>query len=256
MDKHPLLKHKNIFQNRARSEAQQADGYRTAQSNSLKFPRLNRTADKYTMFTHPHSKLTCHLLLIILMVFLSSCSFSPIKVAPESNYTITQWPQQKSVAKKPISKQTILITTPIAAPGYETSNMIYVMVPYQLKSFANHRWVASPAQLLLPLLADHIRSRHYFKGVMTSPFAGETTYQLNTQLLTLQQEFLQPDSHVRLVMQATLVNTQSGKVLASRVFQAIIPTKSNNPYGGVLATNQAANQVLNQIARFVVKNIA
>ena len=199
-------------------------------------------------------KCSRHFFLVFLIILLSGCGFSPIKVAPESHYTITQWPQHTRVIKKPISKQTILITTPIAAPGYETSNMIYVMVPYQLRSFANHRWVASPAQLLLPLLADHIRSRNYFKVVMASPFSGETTYQLNTQLLVLQQEFLQPDSRVRLVMQATLVNNQSGKVIASRVFQAVIPAKNNNPYGGVLATNQAANQVLNQIARLVVHN--
>lgn len=196
------------------------------------------------------------LIFIISILLLNSCSLSPIKVAPESKYTITQWPQKNITVKKSISNKTILIATPVAAPGYETSRMIYVMVPYQLKSFANHQWVASPAQLLLPLLANHVRSIGYFKGVVTSPFSGATNYQLNTQLLSLQQEFLRPQSDIRLTMQATIVDDLTGKMIASRVFEAVVPTKTNNPYGGVLATNEAANIVLNQIARFTVHAIA
>ena len=195
------------------------------------------------------------LIIFALTAFLSGCSFSPVKVAPELSYTITQWPEESAVKKQSISNKTILITTPVAAPGYESPSMIYVMVPYQLRSYANHHWVSSPAQLLLPLLANHVRARGYFKGVVTSPFAGGTTYQLSTQLLVLQQEFLQPESVVRLTMQATLMDGVTGKMMASRVFEAVVPAKSNNPYGGVLATNKAANQVLMQIARWVVVTI-
>ena len=192
---------------------------------------------------------------LIFAVLLSGCSLSPIKLAPESSYTITQWPEEAVVEKPSKSKQTILVTTPVASPGYESANMIYVMVPYQLRSFANHHWVSSPAQLLLPLIANRLRASGYFKGVVTSPFLGGTTYQLNTQLLVLQQEFLQPQSVVRLTMQATLLDGVTGKMMASRVFEAVVPTKDNNPYGGVLATNKVANQVLMQIARWVVVKV-
>jgi cholesterol transport system auxiliary component len=191
-------------------------------------------------------------IVLTLTVFLSGCSFSPVKVASESSYTITQWPRETNKVLQAKTNKSILITTPIAAPGYETAEMIYVMVPYQLKSYANHHWVSSPAQLLLPLLADRVRATGYFKGVVTSPFSGGTSYQLNTQLLVLQQEFLQPQSVVRLTMQATLMNGETGKMIASRVFEAVVSTKNNNPYGGVLATNKAANQVLTQIAYWVV----
>lgn len=193
--------------------------------------------------------------ILIFAVVLSGCSLAPIKLAPESNYTITQWPEESYIEKQSTSNKTILITTPVAAPGYESPNMIYVMVPYQLRSYANHHWVSSPAQLLLPLLANHVRARGYFKGVVTSPFSGETAYQLNTQLLVLQQEFLQPESVVRLTMQATLMSGVAGKMIASRVFEVVVPAKNNNPYGGVLATNKAANQVLAQIARWAVVKI-
>lgn len=197
-----------------------------------------------------------NIFIFLLLIALGGCSLSPIHVAPESSYTITKWPQENTdlAQKKSISNKTILVTTPVASPGYETASMIYVTVPYELRSFTNHRWVASPAQLLLPLLADRIRARGFFKGVMTSPFSGGATYQLNTQLLSLQQEFLQPQSQIRLRMQATLLNVSTGEMIASGIFQSVVSAQRNDPYAGVLATNEAANQVLGKIARWVVAN--
>ncbi|EKD78055.1 MAG: hypothetical protein ACD_42C00062G0004 [uncultured bacterium] len=195
--------------------------------------------------------------IVLSVVFLSACALSPIQVPVESHYTITQWPiktASKSFSNKSISSKTLLITTPIASPGYDSASMIYVLVPYQLKSFANHRWVAPPADLLLPLMANRMRATKYFRAVVTSPFPGSATYQLNTQLLTLQQEFLQPQSQVRLVMEATLINFATGRVIASRVFQAVIPVEENNPYSGVLATNQAASIVIKNMSAFVINN--
>ena len=196
------------------------------------------------------------LIIFALTAFLSGCSFSPVKVAPELSYTITQWPEESAVKKQSISNKTILITTPVAAPGYESPSMIYVMVPYQLRSYANHHWVSSPAQLLLPLLANHVRARGYFKGVVTSPFAGGTTYQLSTQLLVLQQEFLQPDSRVRLRIGVTLTRIATGDVLASHIFETTVPSPGNNPYSGVLATNQAVTRLSDEIARFTIKQLS
>ncbi|PIZ03763.1 MAG: hypothetical protein COY58_07980 [Gammaproteobacteria bacterium CG_4_10_14_0_8_um_filter_38_16] len=192
---------------------------------------------------------------VFCVIFLTGCDLSPIKVASESSYTMTQWPKKITISKKSVSRSTILVSTPVASPGYRSSRMIYVLIPYQLKAFANHRWVAPPSELLLPLLADQLREAHYFKAVVTSPFSGSASYQLNTQLLTLQQEFLQPQSHIRLTMEATLIHLSNGHVVASRVFQIVIPALQNNPYGGVLAANIAANQMMHQIVKFVVKKV-
>lgn len=151
-----------------------------------------------------------------------------------------------------MTNKTLLVSTPIASSGYASSKMIYILIPFQLKSYVDNRWIAPPSELLLPLLADQIRATNYFRAVVTSPFSGSSNYQLNTQLLTLQQEFLQPQSVVRLTMQATLINATTGNVIASRVFEAVVPANENTPYAGVLATNQAAKIVMKNIAAFVI----
>jgi cholesterol transport system auxiliary component len=145
------------------------------------------------------------------------------------------------------------VTTPTALPGYATSRMIYEKTPYQLSAFASHRWISPPTSLLLPLIIDQLRAYHYFHAIVTAPFSGTVNYQLNTTLIMLKQEFLTPQSDVRLVIEASLIDGTTGNVIASRVFQTVVPAESN-PYSGVAATNRAMHIVLNRIAKFVIAN--
>ncbi|OGT51145.1 MAG: hypothetical protein A3E84_04690 [Gammaproteobacteria bacterium RIFCSPHIGHO2_12_FULL_42_13] len=169
---------------------------------------------------------------------------------------MARWPATATYTSSQVaSADTLLITTPLASSGYASAAMLYMQVPYQLKTFSEHRWVSPPADLLLPLFADRVRELHKFKAVVTPPFSGVATYQLNTQLLMLQQEFMQPTSHVRLKVMATLLRVATGEVVASRVFEAVISAPGNNPYSGVVAANTAANQIANQLATFVSGNI-
>ena len=193
------------------------------------------------------------LLALLSVILLSGCGLKPLAVKPSMQYTFTTWPKTTSFPEKAATNKTLLVSAPIAAPGYQSSKMVYVTVPYELRAFADHRWVAPPADLLLPLLSNRLRAAGYFKAVVTPPFSGAVTYQLNTQLLTLQQEFMQPESSVRMAVEVTLIRTDTGAVVANRVFETIIPASTNNPYGGVLAANKAAHQLLDKIALFVVK---
>src|SRR3990167_3065964 len=195
------------------------------------------------------------IVMILSGLLLAACTMmGPVKTAPVAAYTITNTHAESNKTFASRSDNTLLVTMPMATPGIDTTDMVYVQVPYQLKSFASHRWVSPPATLLMPLFADNLRDTHAFKAVVTVPFSGVTTFQLNTQLLTLQQEFISPTSCVRLRIAATLLRVSTGQVIASRVFEVVVPAPGNNPYSGVLATNEAARRVVEQMKVFVLKN--
>ncbi len=189
---------------------------------------------------------------LVPMVFLlTSCG--PIKTPPSSSYLISNL----NLGKMPTTAKTnltLLVSNPIANSGYQTSAMIYMITPYELKVFSNNRWVAPPAQMLLPIIVQALREQGYFYAVVAPPFSGLTNYRLDTQLIKLQQEFLLPTSRVRLVMQATLISNVSNKVVATRLFEAMVSAPANNPYSGVLAANQAASMISQAIARFSVSH--
>jgi len=195
------------------------------------------------------------LCLIAMICGVSGCDvLSPIKTYPVATYTISDWHTETQVrATKPRSHSTLLVTTPVASPGYTTSQMMYVTIPFKLRAFASHQWVAPPNQLLLPLLAGRIEKTGYFDAVMTPPFSGFSHFQLDTRLLLLQQEFLKPVSEVHVIMRATVLNLTTNRVIATRLFDMTVPAPENDPYGGVVAANKAASEICNRMAQFVLR---
>ena len=180
-------------------------------------------------------------------VLISACS--PVKVKPISTYTIGNY-QQKSPSRRAKTKLTLLVTTPIADPGYETVNIVYIKTPFKLQHFSTHRWVAPPAEMILPILTQALRNRNYFYAIVSSPFSGSSSYRLDTKLITLQQDFLTPRSRVRVAIQASILNNMTNKIAATRLFKVEVPTSANNPYSGVMATTVAVNRIARQIALF------
>jgi cholesterol transport system auxiliary component len=186
-------------------------------------------------------------LILLSSIFLVACG--PLSMPPVTTYTLTNLHHSHAPLYS-TTHLTLLVSNPVASPGYQSAAMIYMVTPYELKSFADNRWVASPAQMLLPILVQAVRKTGYFAAVVSPPFAGITNYHLDTQVLKLQQEFLLPNSVVRLSVQASLVSNYTSRVVASRLFEITVPTQTNNPYGGVLAANQAAAVITHRIAEF------
>jgi cholesterol transport system auxiliary component len=63
---------------------------------------------------------------------------------------------------------------------------------------------------------------------------------------------MQP-SRVRFTLRATLVENKTRRVLAGREFEAVAPASSDDPYGGVVAANQAVRTVLENLAQFLTE---
>lgn len=183
-----------------------------------------------------------------LTLSLAGCALFKEKTPEVKTYTLSPAQMSSHTQGK---NGSLLISTPVASPGYDTAHMVYVKRPYQLQNFTENAWVAPPAQLLLPLLEQSFKNRGCFRTVSTAPFAGEANYMLNTQLLKLQQVFYENYSEVQLVMDATLIDNLSHESMAHRRFTATVAASQNAPYAGVVAANQAAARVLRQIVDFV-----
>lgn len=185
------------------------------------------------------------------MIILTGCA---VKIPTVSTYVLTA-PAVATEIKTPQTNSVLLVSNMGADPGYKTDRMIYVTVPTDLHQYTRNAWVAPPAQMFLPLITAHIEAKNYFRAVVTQPFYGKSDYRLETRLVVLQQEFMQPASQVRCIVQAVLINNSTSHVIASRRFQAIVPAPGNNPASGVAAANQAAQQISEQISQFVVSHI-
>ncbi|CAN5386655.1 hypothetical protein BH10PSE19_BH10PSE19_03180 [soil metagenome] len=192
---------------------------------------------------------------IILFTFLpllSACSlFSPIKATNNKDYSLDPKPRIASATHT--SNQTLLVSTTKTSPILTSKQMIYLRQPHNIEYFSTHRWAAPPAQMLAQSIATALQNSHHFRAVESAPFTGVTDLRLDTHLLVLQQEFYTQPSRIRMQLEASLVNTQTSTIIASRRFDLAVVAPQDNPYGGVMAANAAAAIIMQELVAFIGK---
>jgi len=197
-----------------------------------------------------------YIIAIAILATLTACGsmLAPIKTPEVKQYTLNT-PSSKTLTSRSTNKS-ILIPRPIANPGYETDKMIYSTTRHQLRSFAENRWTAPPADMLQSLIVQSLMNSRYFHAVAPTPSTGDTDFRLDTRLLRLKQEFTQGQpSRIKMAIFAELVNTETNKIIATKRFAATVIAPENNPYSGVIAANQATRQLLTQLTSFTARSI-
>lgn len=192
-------------------------------------------------------------ILFLVSSLLVGCGLTkPVKLAEERTYTLSNLTSISKVSHGKVNGGILLVNLPIASAGYDSNRLVYEPLPFDLRYFANHRWAAPPAQMILPLLAQGLRHKSYFKAVVMSPYTGISDYHLDSRLLMLKQSFLKPTSVVVLVLQEALINDETHRVVATRRFVARVKSPGNDPYSGVVAANAAVGQLISEISSWAV----
>nr|NKB47345.1 hypothetical protein [Legionellales bacterium] len=182
---------------------------------------------------------------LLLVSLLTGCAaLKPIDLQL-NNFALTEVATQ-SYARQP-QPITVLVAHPIAAAGYQSKYMLYTEQPYELKVFAKNQWIAPPAKMLLPLLAESLTNSGYFAAVMIPPYVGRNDLRVETTLLQLEQAFNASPHAVRMALQVTVIDTRSRTVLTSQTLRTEVPTPQDNPAGGVAAANAVTQALLNRM---------
>lgn len=190
-------------------------------------------------------------LLTLLMTVFLLAACSPVKLPNPNTYQLAPTlPVNNSSAK--VVNQTVLVTMPEVAAGYDTEKMAYMQHPFQVGYFTKNAWVDDPGSMLQPLMVEALQNSHHFSAVTASPFSGISDLRLDTTVLTLQQNFLTHPSQIELAVDARLVQSSTQRIIAGKRFVITVQAPSNTPYGGVLAANQATALFLQQLTQFVL----
>ena len=188
----------------------------------------------------------------LLALSLTGCAlFASPGAAPPSLFTLAPWAE--SGLPSQLAAQTLEIAPPGARPGFDGSRMAYVTRPYEIQYFARHQWVEAPARMLAPLLGDAITRNGTFQALQGAESAP-AALRLETEIVALQQEFTEHPSRVRFALEARLVDGVERRLLAVAAFEAVEPSPSEDPYGGVIAANRAVARVLDQVAKWCAEN--
>ncbi|MEJ2652785.1 MAG: ABC-type transport auxiliary lipoprotein family protein [Gammaproteobacteria bacterium] len=189
------------------------------------------------------------------LALLAACAPLP---PPQADHTNIYVLEAMPAAGTPRPKHDLVleVTVPRAWPGFDTPQMAYTQRADQLAYFAKNRWVDTPANMLAPLLVQVLEQSGAFRAVVQAPSLAAADLRLDTEIVRLQQDFSMRPSRVQFTLQAQLIDIRGRRVLASTEFDETEIAPSDDPYGGVIATNRALGRLLDQVAKFCAETTA
>ncbi len=146
---------------------------------------------------------------------------------------------------------TLLVNTPKSRAGFDTPQMAYVKRAHELQYFSKNQWAETPARMLVPPLTQALEHSGIWDAVVVMPSIVRGDYRLDIDNLILQQEFFESPSQIHLSLRAQLIDVHKQCVMGTTDFDVLQPTPSDDPYGGVLASNQAAAKLLEQLVAWL-----
>jgi cholesterol transport system auxiliary component len=140
------------------------------------------------------------------------------------------------------AQRVILISMPTAAPGYDSSRMVYTREAGSLESFTHSVWVDTPARMLAPLMAHALQESAAYRAVLLAPGAARADLRLDSSIVRLQQSYLQQPSQAHFSLRVTLLDNNSREVLAWHQFDITQPAPTEDASGAAAATRAAVQQ--------------
>ena len=193
--------------------------------------------------------------------FLAACGASllPKPTPPLACYTldvVAPISAQLAAGKAAAAVAPVLtVEVPRAAPGYDTSQMVYLRKPPQLQAFAYHEWVAPPGQMLTPILVQAVAHSGAFRAVLSAPSSAPSNWRLESQLLRLYQDFTQSPSRVEVALRAVMFDDTTHKALAWREFSVSVVAAGDDPVSGAIAAQKAVHELAATVAVFCAEQV-
>ena len=190
---------------------------------------------------------TCMLLALTVVGCLPSRQESP----PAHMYRLSLDPARVESRLSNSQGPILLVSAPLAEPGYETTGMVYLKRPYELEHYAVNQWADQPARMFASLLVESISRTGYWRAVVPMSSSVRGDFRLDSSGFALQQEFTQEPSLVRAAVRAQLLDLKEYRVVGTRSFETVEPASSEDAYGGVLAANRAVAGLLDAMASWL-----
>ncbi len=187
----------------------------------------------------------------LIAVALYGCSLGPAETGPVRTYLLNpDFFISANVARN--NHASLLISVPKGQPGFDTPRMAYLLRQHELGYYAFSQWVDTPGRMLLRGLAQTMEATGRWYAVVQAPSTVRPDYRLDCDNVALEQQFFSQPSRVRFALRAQLVDAKRQSIIGARNFEVLETSSSEDAYGGVIAANQAATKLLDELSYWVV----
>ncbi len=202
----------------------------------------------------PRSPLIRRISWLILSLALIGNGCSPLPRPPQEKILLTLEAPKLQPLNQPRNKHVLLFERVDAVASLRQTNILYRGNGPAVSYFANHRWLAMPADLIDQALMESLTLQLPYANVVRPEQGLPANRSLSLILLRLEQEFTaKGQSQERLEVLAQLLDLDLGRVIGSRIFRYLEPAPVATAEGGALAANAALERLLDDLRRWVGK---
>ncbi len=187
----------------------------------------------------------------LLALLAAGCLPTRVEAPPAHTFRLSLDPERTEARPADINGPILLVSVPLAEPGYETTKMVYLKRPYELEPYAVNQWADTPARMVASLLNETLSRTGTWRAVVPLPSSIRGDFRLDMYGFALQQEFMQDPSLVRVRVRAQLIDVRESRVVGTRAFERVENAPSGDAYGGVVAANQAVAALLDDMATWL-----
>jgi cholesterol transport system auxiliary component len=181
----------------------------------------------------------------------AGCLSSRADSAPAHTYRLSLDLDRAEARPADINGPILMVSQPLAEPGFETPRMVYVKRLYELEHYALNQWADQPARMFASLMVQALGRTGSWRAVVPVPGSIRGDFRLDSYGFSLQQEFMQDPSLVRVTLRAQLIEMKESRLVGTRAFEAVEKAQSDDAYGGVVAANRAIATLLDDLASWL-----
>lgn len=144
----------------------------------------------------------------------------------------------------------IFVSAPRSGPGMDGPRIAYARRPGEIRYFARSQWVEAPAQMLGRSMVRALERTGRFQAVSGFSAGSGRGLRLESEVVRLQQEFMERPSRVRLTLRLELSDVAARGILGTREIEVVEVAPSDDAAGGVAAASAAARRALAEAAEW------
>ena len=187
-----------------------------------------------------------------LAALLGACGILPGKssLQPLRTYTLSASPAQGQIEAGALEGASCIngqVFLPRSAPGFNTARMAYLRSPERIDYFAFSQWVDTPAYMLQPLLVEALARSGRFKHVVLAPSSIGSRFRLESDDLTLVQQFDGGVNRVRLALRVRLVDSAASRYLFDEAIVLERAAQGADPASGVAMANELTRELMEKV---------
>lgn len=191
------------------------------------------------------------LLRLLPLFWLAGCAALPGPAKAPTHYVLTDpGPVARAARTLP---GVLLLREMDASAFYQEPRLAYSRTPGTRANYEFAYWAELPGKRLTWLLRQRLEASGTYATV--APLSGGVIgdYQLNTRLIDFYHDAATEPGAVLLLVEAELVRRDRGLLVGRRIFVAQMPAASYDAAGAADAMSRAANQVIDEIAVWLLE---